>query len=181
MSSNKESTRDHSGASGSGSAEELPGKLTIREAGLEDLDLLMQWRMETIHSVFSIPEGQPLAQLEQENLAYYRSALPAGEHVACFASLEETIVGCGGMCLSRELPSPDNPNGQCAFVMNIYVRSAYRTRGIGRSVVCWLARRARELGIPKIYLESTIDAHDLYQSLGFRDMLGMMKLDSDQH
>ena len=35
--------------------------VVIRKAELQDLDLLMRWRMEVLHEVFSIPADQPLA------------------------------------------------------------------------------------------------------------------------
>lgn len=89
---------------------------TIRKADLADIDLLMKWRMEVLHEVFSIPASDPMEKLEQENRAYYQMKIPAGEHIACFACMDKEIVGCGGVCLYQEMPSPDNPGG------GIYIR-----------------------------------------------------------
>ena len=72
--------------------------VVIRKAELQDLDLLMRWRMEVLHEVFSIPADQPLAELEAENRRYYQKELPQGGHIACFVYIGEAIVGCGGMC-----------------------------------------------------------------------------------
>lgn len=150
--------------------------ITIRQAGLEDLDRLMQWRMEVLHEVFSIPAEQSMTQLEQENRRYYQEALPTGGHIACFALLGEEIVGCGGMCLYREMPSPDNPTGRCAYLMNIYAKPRFRGQGVGRTVVGWLARQAMERNIPKIYLETSDAGRPLYQKMGFAELPDMMKL-----
>ena len=46
--------------------------VVIRKAELQDLDLLMRWRMEVLHEVFSIPADQPLAELEAETAATIR-------------------------------------------------------------------------------------------------------------
>lgn len=99
--------------------------IEIRKAELADLDILMKWRMEVLQEVFSIPADQPLEKLEQENRVYYQNALPKEEHIACFAYANKNIIGCGGICLYQEMPSPDNPNGNCAYLMNIYIRSRY--------------------------------------------------------
>ncbi len=148
----------------------------IQKAELEDLDLLVQWRMEVLHEVFPASNYIFPEDLEAENRAYYEWALPAGKHIACFASLDGEIVGCGGMCLYQEMPSPDNPTGQCAYLMNIYCRPQYQHHGVGGAVVRWLIERAQEQHIPKIYLETSAPGRGLYEKIGFVDMPDMMIL-----
>ena len=150
-------------------------EIQIRQATIGDLDLLMQWRMEVLHEVFSIPSEQSVAELEAENRHYYRAELPRGGHIACFAYHGEEIVGCGGMCLYQEMPSPDNPNGKCAYLMNIYARPQFRRHGVGGTVVRWLLDRAKQLGVTKIYLETSEAGRPLYREIGFAEMQDMMK------
>ena len=52
--------------------------------------------------------------------------------LACFAYVGNEIVGCGGICLYQEMPSPDNPSGGCAYLMNIYTRPEFRGQGVGK-------------------------------------------------
>ena len=84
-------------------------EIEIRKAELTDIELLIKWRMQVLHEVFSIAKEQPLTQLEYENRIYYKEALPSGDHIACLAYINEEIIGCGGICLYKEMPSPDNP------------------------------------------------------------------------
>ena len=63
--------------------------ITIRQASLDDLDLLIQWRMEVLHCVFSIPADVDTTELRQQNIDYYRKALANGSHIACFAVKDE--------------------------------------------------------------------------------------------
>lgn len=151
-------------------------EIQIRQATIQDMDLLMQWRMEVLHAVFAIPQEQSVTELEEENRHYYQTELPRGEHIACFAYLGEEIVGCGGMCLYHEMPSPDNPNGKCAYLMNIYARPQFRRHGVGNAVVRWLIEQAEQRGITKIYLETSEKGRPLYREIGFDDMSDMMKL-----
>jgi ribosomal protein S18 acetylase RimI-like enzyme len=150
----------------------------IRKAGIEDLDSLMSWRMEVLHAVFEVPEDQPLTRLEQSNRAYYEQALSNGEHIACFALVDDEIAGCGGICLQREMPSPDNPSGLCGYLMNVYTRPQFRQRGIGAAIVSWLVEQGRQAGAEKIYLETTEAGRPLYEKLGFRDMPDYLKLET---
>lgn len=151
-------------------------KIEIRQADLTDIELLMKWRIEVLHEVFSIPEDQPMKELEQENRCYYQEAILAGSHIACFAYIGTEIVGCGGMCLYREMPSPDNPSGQCAYLMNIYTIPKFRGNDVGKTVVKWLVSQAIKHKITKIYLETSDAGRTLYQKIGFVDMHDMMKL-----
>ena len=54
-------------------------EIQIRQATIQDLNVLMQWRMEVLHEVFSIPSERSVTELESENRRYCRRAdiLPA--------------------------------------------------------------------------------------------------------
>ncbi len=149
----------------------------IRKAGLDDLELLAAWRMKVLREVFAAAPDALMDRMEQENRRYYERAVPSGEHVACFACAGQQIAGCGGICFYEEMPSPDNPRGGCAYLMNIYTAPAFRGRGAGQAAVRWLIRQARERGTAKIYLETTQAARALYQKLGFREMRGYLILE----
>ncbi len=150
--------------------------LKIRNATMEDLDLLVAWRMEVLSDVFPEADYVIPPDLEEKNRAYYEAALPAGRHIACFASLNGEIIGCGGLCLEEEMPSPDNPGGHCAYLMNIYCRPPYRKQGVGSAIVTHLVDEAKARSITKIYLETSPEGRRLYQGNGFVPMPDMMIL-----
>ena len=150
--------------------------IMIRLASVNDIDMLLEWRMEVLCHVFGTQNIGDVQSLYSANLEYYKEAIPSGDHVAVFAEIEGITAGSGGLCLYRELPSPDNPTGQCAYLMNIYTRQEYRKQGIGKSVVEWLVGYAKKQGITKIYLETSERGRSLYESLGFSDMRDYMKI-----
>lgn len=133
---------------------------------------LMHWRSEVIEGVFGVA---PSKRLLAANRRYYRQHIADGSHVAVVAEADGEGVGCGAVCLTEELPSPDNPSGRCAYLMNIYVREAWRRRGVGHAIVRRLIEIARESGCDKIYLETTDGARSFYRSIGFNELLGIMK------
>lgn len=151
-------------------------ELVIKRAAPGDLEMLMKWRMEVLREVFSVPADQPMDELDRENRRYYERMLQNGGHIACFACVDGEAAGCGGICIYEEMPSPDNPCGKCAYLMNIYTRPRFRRQGVGEAVVRWLAGQASQLGISKIYLESSEAGLGLYKRLGFVPMQNMMKL-----
>lgn len=133
---------------------------------------LMKWRGEVIFNVFGTEADQDLMKANQE---YYARHIADGGHLAVIASVDGEDCGCGGICCSDELPSPDNPSGRCAYLMNIYVREPFRARGVAHAIVSRLIEEALARGCGKIYLETTDQGRHVYESLGFKEMNNMMK------
>lgn len=140
---------------------------------IKDIESLMNWRSEVINDVFG---NEPSAELLRANRDYYLNHIADGGHVAVIATYDGFEAGCGSICLSDELPSPDNPSGHCAYLMNIYVRKPFRQHGIAHTIVKYLIQASLKHGCGKIYLETTEDGRPVYTSLGFGDMSDMMKL-----
>lgn len=58
-------------------------------------------------------------------------------------------------------------------IKRMYVRPAFRGRGIGRKLVDGLIREAKMIGYPRMRLDSTRfmkEAHSLYRSVGFEEI-----------
>lgn len=151
--------------------------IRIQKLGVSDMDTLLRWRMTVLAEVFSIPEDEDTSGLREENRRYYEKRIASGEHTAVLALDGDEGVGCGGICYYQEMPSPDNPTGECAYLMNIYVTPARRHQGIAQEIVKYLISDARARGVTKIYLETSDDGRRLYERLGFRPMEGYLKLE----
>lgn len=137
------------------------------------LPTLMKWRQEVLTHVFG---ARPSARLLVENRRYYRRHIPDNSHYAIVARWDGEDAGCGAICFSDELPSPDNPGGKCAYLMNIYVREPFRNHGIAHEIVKHLISVAKSRACEKIYLETTPEGRAVYESLGFKDLRDIMKL-----
>ena len=142
---------------------------------LRDIDALIAWRREVILNVFGAhPDDKSLTA----NRQYYARHIADDSHTAFVALADGTECGCGAACFTDELPSPDNPSGRCAYLMNIYVRGPFRRQGVAHAIMRSLIDEARERGCGKIYLETTAEGKAVYSSVGFRDMPDMMKYHS---
>lgn len=142
---------------------------------MRDIDELQKWRFEVIGTVFATEAEEALMEA---NRRFYERHIADNSHVAFIASIDGKDVGCGAICLTEELPSPENPSGRCAYLMNIYVRDEMRHQGVGGRIVGRLVEEAHQRGCGKIYLESTDMACMFYQELGFRP-IKMLRLESD--
>lgn len=142
------------------------------------LPTLMLWRTEVIRNVFGV---EPHPRLLVANRQYYRKHIADSTHLAFVAEDDGEQYGCGAVCFTEELPSPDNPSGHCAYIMNIYVREPFRNKGIAHLIIQHLVDEARERNCGKIYLETTSDGKSLYLSSGFVEMPDMMKYDGQKN
>lgn len=143
---------------------------------LTDIDTLMCWRREVIREVFGVDSDETLDAASRN---YYIRNVGSGGHFAIVAKVGEQDAGCGALCFQSELPSPDNPSGLCAYLMNIYVREPFRGRGVGRAVVARLLEEARRRGCAKISLETTASGRQLYEHSGFVPANDMMIYDKN--
>lgn len=148
----------------------------IKLRQITDIGLLIQWRIEVLHCVFG---SQPTTELLAANCEYYKRHIADGTHIAYIASHEGVDAGCGAACYYDEMPSPDNPTGRCAYLMNIYVRLPHRNKGIATTLVRRLVDDALQRGCGKIYLETTEMGKPVYKAIGFGDMTGFLKYEAE--
>lgn len=141
-----------------------------------DIARLVKWRAEVIANVFGHVSGPQFNQLIEANTEYLRKHLADATHVSLMASAGGEDIGSGDLCIYDEMPSPDNPTGVCAYLMNIYVRKPFRNKGVASAIVARLIAEATRRGAGKIYLETTDEGRDLYKKTGFKPMKGYMKL-----
>ncbi len=146
----------------------------IRE--IRDIPTLMKWRVEVIEHVFGEKADETLLLA---NRRFYEKHIADDTHYALVVEYDDEQCGCGAVCFTEELPSPDNMSGRCAYLMNIYVREGFRNHGLAHQVVTRLIEESRSRDCGKIYLETTNAGRPVYESLGFRDLPDIMKYHSD--
>lgn len=158
---------------------EASALFSIWKASIEDLDLLMKIRMETLDEVFYLeyPEDQKMAdQLQAENRKYFQKHLVDNSMVFLIGTVNKKPAAAGAILFHEEMPSPDNMNGSCGYLMNIFTRKPYRKSGFGRKIVKELIEEARNRNVDKVYLETSDPGRPLYVSMGFEDYPDMMIL-----
>ncbi len=139
---------------------------------LTDIDRLVEWRREVLSSVFG---NEPDDALLASNREFFMHHVSNGSHIAVVACRDGAEAGCGAVCFYDEMPSPDNPTGRCAYIMNMYVRKEFRREGIATDILKYLISASRDRKCGKIYLETTDMARNVYSDIGFHNMKDLMK------
>lgn len=142
----------------------------FRKAALSDLDMLVPLRLEVLRTVNGLSPSEPLPEIERATRAYFEAQLGGETHTTMLALLDGAPIGCGSACYFSVMPTYCNPDGRKAYLMNLYVRPAYRRKGIARRLLHALIADSRAHGIDFITLEATAMGRPLYERSGFTAM-----------
>lgn len=150
--------------------------LRWKMAGSEDLELLVETRIQVLRAANQLEDSVDMSAVEKETRIYYERALKDGSHIACLVFDGETFVGAGGVSFYQVLPTYHSSSGRRAYIMNMYTHPDYRRRGIALATLERLTAAARGRGISQISLEATAMGRKLYENYGFRPMNDEMEL-----
>lgn len=79
-------------------------------------------------------------------------------HIGCVEKLDDKLIG--GMML---IPLDDNT----IRMMQVTVDTRYQGEGIGRDLVCYAEKRAREAGYKKIIMHAMLNVIGFYEKMGY--------------
>ncbi len=139
----------------------------------DDMELLMQSRMQMLKEVNNLPENYKFTEeLIVNSMDYFKSA-----NQTTVLAIDEKVIGCATICYIEMLPTFSHPTGKRAHLMNVYTNSQYRRQGIAYQMLCKLINEAIEKGVTEISLDSTESGRQLYKKCGFVKSNECMVLD----
>lgn len=132
-------------------------------ASEDDIELLMQSRLEMLKVVNDLPEDYTfMDELIVNSKEYFTS----GNQTTILA-IDEKVVGCATMCYIEMMPTFSHPTGKRAHLMNVYTNSQYRRQGIAFQMLSMLISEAKDKGVTEISLDATELGRELYKKHGF--------------
>ena len=149
------------------------GMVDIRIASKDDIDRMMNIRIEMLKVVNDLPEDY---EYSDEMINESREYFLTGDQMTVLALDGEETVGCASMSFIRVMPTFDHPTGRRAHLMNVYTRDEYRRQGIARKMVKLLIDESWSEGVTEISLDATVSGRPLYESMGFTDSTECMIL-----
>jgi GNAT superfamily N-acetyltransferase len=121
----------------------------------------LQWANSRVNEEFGV-DFDIQSMLEQNMLELEKFSPPHGRLL--LAEHEGQITGLACMRRIRE---------DIGEIKRMYVRPGFRGKGIGKALLEGLVNEAREIGYPRIRLDSARfmkEAHSLYRSAGFQEI-----------
>ena len=139
----------------------------IRQANLNDLDELVQLRLDLMREVGSLKVGVDEAALTRATRKYFVDKLPKGEFLAWVAEVDGRLVGISGLILFERPPTADNLSGQEGYVLNMYTVPEWRGKGIATALLTEIINFAKTTGARRLRLHATPDGKPVYEKALF--------------
>lgn len=141
--------------------------MPIREAALEDLDLVVNLRLRFLaEHRHSGPDELPASFVATTREFLYRH-LDEETARSWIATDQGEVMGVVTMLILDLAPRPEDASGLEGYVVNMYVDRAHRRRGVGKALLGQCLNAATDIGLRRLLLYATDDGRSLYTSAGF--------------
>lgn len=147
-------------------------QITIREAGINDLEVVQALSERTFIETFAATnEPQDLRQYVEDNLNPNQLGreLLVPESTFWLAELEGEAVAYMKLNVGQAQTEPDQADS--LEIQRIYVLSSRKGMGIGRALIAHAVQIAREMGLQRLWLgvwEENVSAIRFYEKIGFQ-------------
>jgi GNAT superfamily N-acetyltransferase len=140
---------------------------TLEKASLEHIPLLTDTRVDFLSEYWGKQEADIENKLREELNSFFENEIPAQTYIAWLAFDSGKIAGVGGMKITKKPGSFRVPDGNCAYIMNMYTLPQYRKKGIAKTILNKLIEAGEEMGITFFELHATKEGEAVYVKNGF--------------
>lgn len=141
--------------------------MRIREATLDDIELLIRLRIDfIIMTGTDLPEGMKQTLCKQ--LAnYFQKHIPSGDFIAFLALDDQQVAAAAFMVIGERPAGASFVTGVTGTILNVITYPEYRKTGYATLLVKSLISKGKELNVTAIDLNATRMGIGVYRSLGF--------------
>jgi GNAT superfamily N-acetyltransferase len=142
-------------------------EITIREAGLADLDTILHHRRSMFRDM---GEGtaEELDRMVEVARPWLEPALAKGSYRHWLAvDPSGAVAGGGGVLLSPWPANPFDPCTERAVILNVYTEIEFRRRGIAQLLMETILAWIKAYGLRGVNLHASEEGRALYEKLGF--------------
>ena len=139
---------------------------TVRQARLEDLDLLVRHRRGMWKAIAHIPKDD----LDAADGAYRRWArtqMKSNRFAGFIVDIGGEPVASGCLWLMNVQPRPNWEGTTAAYLLSMFTEPAHRGQGHGARIVREAIRYAKARGIHVMLLHASAFGEPIYKRLGF--------------
>ena len=139
----------------------------IRPATIEDLPHLLHHR-RSMYQAMGHTDSAMLDEVVRISTLYFTDAIPSGRYCGWLAEAESRVVGGGGIVLNDWPAHPRESFPRRAWILNMFVESEFRRRGIARRLMDTMIEWCRANGFRNVSLHASQEGRPLYESMGFK-------------
>ena len=141
----------------------LTNQITYRKLTASDLDTFIQMRITQLREEGATEDFDLVPALKD----YYKRHMADGSFVSWLALDGEKIVGTSGMSIVEKPPYFGCPSGKIGLLSSMFTDSAYRRRGIAKTLLSKVIDEARQRGCGTVQITASDMGVLLYTDFGF--------------
>ena len=139
---------------------------SVRQATLEDLDLLVRHRRSMWNAIAEIPKAD-LDSADRIYRRWARTQMKSNRFAGFIVDVGGEPVASGCLWLMHVQPRPNWKGTTAAYLLSMFTEPAHRGRGHGARIVREAIRFAKARGIPVMLLHASAFGEPIYTRLGF--------------
>ena len=141
--------------------------MQIREASIDDIDLLIRLRVDFLLEENKLQDVSEIDTFMKKLRDYFSKWITAKGFSAIVAEDNDEVCSTAFLSIVERPPRPANPSNLVGTIYNVYTYPQYRRKGIATKVLQSLLANAESLGVASVDLLATEDGKPLYEKLGF--------------
>ena len=141
---------------------------SLRKATLDDIEILVDFRIEFLKDIQEMPSGKNLENFKDSLRNFFINRMRSDEFIAWLAMSDEKVIATSGLSFLQRPPHFTNLTGYFAHIMNMYTKPKWRRKGIGSALLEKLIDEIKMKGIRSIVLHATPIGQPLYEKFGFK-------------
>lgn len=147
----------------------------IKRLNIEDVESFLHLRLNLFYELQEIERDDDVEKLKNSTMKYYLKNID--KTLITYGVIEkDKIVSIGSLCLFERIPYIENLSGKEGYILNIYTLPEYRKKGYGKEITKKLIEYSKDIGIKRLWLNTSNEGKKLYSKLGFKNKENEMEI-----
>jgi len=142
-------------------------KIIYRRAKLDDIEILVDYRVRLLNEVFNHQENEETETLKKELLEYFSKSIHSKDFIIWLAEYNGKVIGISGIVVWEMPPWYECKSGRLGYIFNTYTIPEARGKGVCTRLLSELIKEAELLGITYLHVYPSNDVISIYRKAGF--------------
>lgn len=143
--------------------------MEIKIANIEDILQVTDVRMSYLKEAYGGLSEEEEKVIRKNNIKYLEGNLNMKCFVA-FARKKGLPCSCAYLNIMEKAANLRFPNGIYGEIYGVFTLPEYRGKGMATELVKLLVKKGKELQLPFIRLDSSVNGYHLYKRIGFKEV-----------
>ena len=142
-------------------------RISYRRARLDDIDILVDYRIRLLNEVFNHQKDEETETLKKELQEYFSKSIHSKDFIIWLAEYNRKVIGISGIVVWQTTPWYECKSGRLGYIFNTYTIPEARGKGVCTRLLSELIKEAELLGLTYLHVYSSDDAISIYRKAGF--------------